>query len=294
MKNSDLSILAGGHTVTVSHPDKILYPEAGISKRDLINYYLETEKVILSHNRGRPVVYVRYPHGQGQYAFFQKNVPENHPAWLKIKEMGKHKPTRYLILDSIADLIWLVQLHALEFHIINVREPFFDHPDLMVFDIDPPAGYSFSGIVETAFLLKEILEKNGYHPYAKTSGKRGIHVVCPVKSEFSVEQIFQAAEDIARQSIRKNPAKYTLDVRKNLRQNKFLIDIYRNRAFQTFSMPYGSRATPDACVSMPVKWETLEKLDSPGKFTVKTVPAYLKKHGDAWEDMPLHSTGLHI
>ncbi len=286
-------MLVNGKEINITHPDKILFHKAGYTKTDLIEYYLSVNDALLTHNKGRPVVFIRYPHGAPGYSFFQKNLPGYAPAWMHTVEMGKHKPVRYLILEDIADLIWLVQMHALEFHVINVREPNFTRPDMMVFDIDPPDDGGFDDARQFALAARPHLETLGYKPFVKTSGKRGVHICCPVYPQFSVDKIMEAAEKAARYLMEKIPGT-TLEVRKERRKGKLLIDIYRNRAFQTFSMVYGTRHTDVASVSMPVTWEMLESGIKPGDFTIKTVPSFLKTHGDPWKDMEKQATEIFL
>ena len=294
MKKEEIFLDIDGISLRITNPGKILYPEAGYTKRDVIDYYLAVKTPLLELNAGRPVVFIRYPHGAGGYSFFQKNVPPNHPQWMETVEMGKHKPVRYLILNKIADLIWFVQLHALEFHIINVRKPAFFYPDLMVFDIDPPAGASFAETRDFSLKIAPLISELGYKVFYKTSGKKGVHIVCPLKPAHTVDEVFTAAEDIARRIVAKFPGMATMEVRKNKRGGKFLIDIYRNRAFQTFSMPLGTRATPVASVSMPLTEEMLRQADDPFIYTIKTVPEFLRKHGLPWKDFYASATALHI
>ncbi|NPA45946.1 MAG: DNA polymerase domain-containing protein [Chlorobi bacterium] len=290
--SSGITLHVDGYELHITHPGKIMFPETGITKMDLINYYLEMRSFIMFHNEGRPVVFVRYPHGLGSYSFFQKNLPPRAPEWMETLEAGKHKITRYFILNHIAGLIWLIQMGTLEFHVMGTRKPHLWHPDLMVFDLDPPEGASFSEIRDFALTFRSVIEEAGYRIYAKTSGKKGIHLVCPVKPQYETGQVLAAARDLAERMIARYPGA-TLDVRKEKRKGKFLIDIYRNRAFQTFSMPYGTRATPEAAVSMPLKWDELLRINDPHVFNLRTVPEWVNKHGDAWKDIYQHATGLH-
>jgi len=284
-------MIVNGREIRITHPDKVLYLDKGYTKRDLIDYYLAVQDVLLTHNAGRPVVFIRYPHGTPGYSFFQKNVPSGAPSWIHTYEMGKFKKVNYLILHDIADLIWLVQLHALEFHIINIREPRFDRPDLMVFDIDPPEGQGFTCAKQFAIQARPYLEEMGYKPFVKTSGKRGVHICCPIKPEYTVEQVMAAAKKAAEYLVSKIMGT-TLEVRKDKRGDRLLIDIYRNRPFQTFSMPYGTRRTPEASVSMPLTWKMLHETESPARYNIRTVPEILKMTGDPWKGMEDRATPL--
>ncbi len=294
MKTHEIVLEINRKKIRITHPDKILYPETGYTKMDIIKYYLSVEKELMFLNKGRPLVFIRYPHGAGQYSFFQKNVPDNHPDWMQTVEMGLHKTANYLILNDIADLIWFIQLHALEFHIMNTRKPAFDKPDCMVFDIDPPKNTRFPEIRDFVLEIAPVIEQNGYKTFFKTSGKRGIHIVCPIKPNYDLNRVYKAAEELARQIIRKFPDTATLETRKIKRGNKFLIDIYRNRPFQTFSMPLGTRSTPPASISMPLSRDELSQTVDPFTFNISTVPEILKNKKAAWSDIFDRAAELHI
>ncbi len=285
-------ITVEGKSIRITHPEKVLFKPSGITKMELIDYYLRMAPYILAHNRGRPVVFVRYPHGAPGYAFFQKNVPPSAPEWIETHEMGKYKLTRYVIINGVAELVWLVQLHALEFHVMPLKKPHWTTPDLMVFDLDPPEGAGFADIKDFALACRPVLEEAGYRVYVKTSGKKGLHLVCPIRPHYTVDQVLEAARDLAQRIIDRT-GHATLDVRKDKRQGKFLIDIYRNRAYQTFSMAYGTRATGVASVSLPVTWKQLAAIDDPLAFTIRNVPAWVTQNGDAWHDMESRATDLH-
>ena len=293
MAVENISLNIEGLEVQITHPDKLLIPAEGVTKRKLMDYYLAVAPYVLRYSGGRPLVFVRYPQGVPGYSFFQKNAPEPVPHFVHTRVMGKHKLTRYVVLEHVADLIWLVQLHALEFHIMGLRNPHWSNPDVMVFDIDPPDGAGFPEIRDFALGIKPVIEGLGYTTLVKTSGKRGVHIVCPLRPEYTVEQVMNAARSVAEEIMRKFPDS-TLDVRKERRRGKFLIDIYRNRAFQTFSMPYGMRAVEHATVSMPMNWDTLKTLNEPWQYNIFNVPELLKEKGDAWSEDFLRASPLHI
>ena len=293
MATESLVLQVDGIALQVSHPEKLLIPAAGLTKRKLIDYYLAVAPFVMRYNAGRPLVYVRYPQGVPGYSFFQKNAPEPVPDFVQTRMMGKHKQARYVVLEQTADLVWLVQLYALEFHVMGLRKPLWANPDVMVFDIDPPEGAGFPEIRDFALDIKPVIEGLGYTVLVKTSGKRGVHIVCPLEPRYSVDQVMNAAVSVAHEIMKVFPDA-TLDVRKDRRRGKFLIDIYRNRAFQTFSMPYGMRAVEHASVSMPLDWETLKTLKEPWIYNIFNVPEILKEKGDAWSEDFLRASPLHI
>ena len=276
-------IEAQGITVEISHPEKILYPEAGISKMDLVRYYTTAWPHLREFGMGRPLAIKRYPHGAGGHSFFQKNKPANAPEWVSSRMLGVGKKADYILLDKLATLLWLVNLDSLEFHSALVAAPHFSQPNLMAFDLDPPPGSTFPEIRDFALACRPVIEGFGYRCFAKTSGKRGVHICCPTKPKAPFEQVFNAAKEVATAIIQKIPG-CTLDLKKENRKDKILIDIYRNHPYQLMVLPYSTRATPNASVSMPLSWEELARLENPGVFNVGTVVEKLNKGKDAWEE----------
>ena len=276
-------IEAEGIAVEISHPEKILYAEAGLSKMDLVRYYTAAWPYLKKFGMGRPLAIKRYPHGAGGDSFFQKNKPHNAPEWLTSRLLGLEKKADYIILDKLATLLWLVNLDSLEFHSALVAAPNYDKPNLLAFDLDPPPGSTFPEIRDFALACRPIIEGFGYRCFAKTSGKRGVHICCPLPAPQSFEQVFNAAKEVATTIIEKIPG-CTLSLKKEDRPDKILIDIYRNHPYQLMVLPYSTRATPNASVSMPLSWEELGRLEDAGVFDVGTVVEKLKKGKDEWEE----------
>ena len=268
-------IEADGIEVQIRHPDKILYPEAGISKMELVQYYQAIWPALRAFGMGRPLAIKRCPQGLGGDSFFQKNKPSHAPDWVASKMLGVEKKADYIILDKLATLLWLVQLDTLEFHAALVAAPHFSQPNVLVFDLDPPPGASFAEIRDFALACRPVIEGFGFRCFAKTSGKKGIHICCPLKGPQTFEQAFTRAKEVAATLVGKLPD-CTLNMKKEARQNKVLIDIYRNHPYQLMVLPYSTRATPQASVSMPISWEELARLDTPTVFNVKTAPHLVK------------------
>lgn len=286
-------VTAGGHAVVITHPDKVLFSEGKITKMELVEYYLSVGQQLASFGTGRPVAFKRYPHGESGDSFFQKNKPEFAPDWMTSSQLGVEKKANYIVLDKVATLLWLVNLDALEFHTTLVAAPNFTRPDLMVFDLDPPPGVAFTEIRDFALACRPVIESFGYRCFVKTSGKRGVHICCPIRPQWGFEQVFNAAREVARAIIDKVSG-CTLKLKKEDRQGKILIDIYRNHPYQLMALPLGTRATPAATVSMPLSWEELSTLDGPAEFTVRTVVRRLKTEGFAWKGFREAATELHL
>lgn len=290
-RKGKVSLKVGSRTVQVSSLDKAYYPEAGIIKGEVIDYYRRVAGHILRHLKGRPVALVRFPDGIGGERFFQKNRPVWAPAWVGCARLGEKKILEYVAPEDEATLVWLANMGALEIHAMMVRRSDLTHPDILAFDIDPAEDAPFRQTVEIALDLRRYLETCGYVPFAKTSGKKGIHVVVPIEPRWDVDTVFETSKKLANAFIEKTPGT-TLELTKDQRHGKTLIDIYRNGPTQTMVTAYGLRGTSRATVSMPLTWEAVEALDSPSDFNLRSVPALLDQHGDAWSDLYQHATRL--
>jgi len=282
----------------ISHPDKILIQAAGITKRDIMEYYKAVELPLLNYVKGRALAYKRYPHGFPGVNFFQRNMPKFAPEWITHQLLGLKKKADYIIAANIETILWLVNICALEFHTTQTKVPHLMNPDMLVLDLDPPhkSGDSiyenFKMARDLALDIKPLIESMGYKTFVKTSGKKGVHIFCPVKPLYSYDEVFEAAKQIGERIV-SSFNNVTLKISKDERIGKLLIDIYRNHTLQFTSMPYGLRATDTANISMPVTWERLEHLDSPMEFTIKTVPAILEEEKDPWENIYDYQVDLH-
>lgn len=283
----------GRQKIELTNLTKVLFPEREITKAEFIHYYLRIAPALLAHVRGRPLTLIRYPDGIGGERFYQKNKPEWTPAWIESATLGEEKPIDYIILSDTASLVWVANLAAVELHEMNVRRPGFTTPDTMVFDLDPPEGSPFDGVVGIALELRRHLEDFGYHPFVKTSGGKGVHLVVPLVPDQDVETVFGTSKAIASDFVARYKGDTTLKLRKQERGGKILIDIYRNRQGQTVVSPYSVRGRPGAPVSMPIRWEGLEQTDEPGQYHLENVPDLVESMGDAWEGIGSYAVRLH-
>ena len=188
--------------------------------------------------------------------------------------------------------MWLANHAAIELHHVHARRPHFDRPDYFVFDLDPPEGTPFPEVAALAFELKDHLESFGYHTFCKTTGRKGIHVVAPLEPRYDFGTVFATAKALAQPFVKARPAT-TLEIRRDKRPDKVLVDVYRNRRSQTIVGAYSLRGSPGATVSMPVTWEELEGLQDPREHNVHTARQKVLERGDPWEAMAAHATRLH-
>ncbi|MEO5960899.1 MAG: non-homologous end-joining DNA ligase, partial [Opitutaceae bacterium] len=282
----------GKRKVELSNLNKVLYPDDGIIKAQLIEYYFKIAPTILAHVKGRPLSLVRYPDGIGGESFYQKNRPDWAPEWLEHVTLGEEKKD-YVIASEEASLVWLANLACIELHQMHSRAPHFAAPDYIVYDFDPPEGYAFARVVELALVFKEHLETFGYHPFVKTTGRKGLHVVTPIEPKWSFQEAFEAAKAVAEPFVVTHGSALTLQIKKDHRAGKVLLDIYRNRQSQTIVAAYSARGLPGAPVSTPLQWEELAALKSSKAFDLTNVPQRVVENGDPWEAIAAYATPIH-
>lgn len=283
----------GKRKLELSNPDKLLFPDDHIIKAEVIEYYLTLSPTILTHIQGRPLTLVRYPDGINGEMFYQKNRPEWAPDWVEFATLGTEEKKDYIIATEKAVLVWLANLAALELHQMHCRKPHFDKPDYLIFDLDPPEAYDFKRVAELAFDLKQHLEKAGYNPFVKTTGGKGIHIVCPIVPEQDFHTVFSASELLARTFVETNGSRTTLHLKKEARKGRVLIDIYRMRQGQSIVSPYSLRGRPGAPVSMPLTWQELVQVSDPKHFNLRNVPEKIMRDGDAWQGIDAFAVRLH-
>jgi DNA ligase D-like protein (predicted ligase)/DNA ligase D-like protein (predicted polymerase)/DNA ligase D-like protein (predicted 3'-phosphoesterase) len=292
----------GKRKIELSNLTKVLYPDDHIVKAELVQYYLKVAPTILAHVKGRPLSLVRFPDGITGEKFFQKNRPEWAPEWIEHVLLGGEdkgakeengKKIDYVIATEEATLVWLANLACIELHQMHCRSPKFDNPDYMVFDFDPPENFKFRQVAELALEFKEHLESFGYHPFVKTTGRKGLHVVVPLEPKWTFDKVFEAAKAVATPFVESHGSSTTLHIKKEHRKGRVLVDIYRNRTYQTIVAAYSVRGLPGATVSTPLHWEELEKVESPSEFDIKIVPDRVVHDGDAWEGIAAYAAPLH-
>ena len=282
----------GKRKIDLSNLSKVLYPDDHITKAQLIEYYFRIAPTILAHLKGRPLSLVRYPDGISGESFFQKNRPGWAPDWIEHVTLGEEKKD-YVIATEEASLVWLANLACIELHQMHSRAPHFDRPDYITYDFDPPDGFKFARIAELALEFKEHLEHFGYHPFVKTTGRKGLHVVTPIEPKWGFQEAFEAAKNVAQPFVESHGSVLTLQIKKDYRAGKVLLDIYRNRQSQTIIAAYSVRGLPGAPVSTPLNWEELNSLESSKAFGLSSVPQRVVENGDPWEALAAYATPIH-
>ncbi|MCG8607536.1 non-homologous end-joining DNA ligase [bacterium] len=287
-------VQVGKRKIELSNLQKVLFPRDQVLKAELIEYYLRAAPTILTHIKGRALSLVRYPDGVNGGRFFQKNRPDWAPDWIEYVTIGDdEKKLDYILATEEASLVWLANLACIELHQMHSHKPNHDKPDYIVWDIDPPENERFESVIEVALELRDHIESFGYHTFVKTTGGKGVHVLAPIETKWGFHESFKAAQAIAKPFVEVRQRTTTLQIKKDARKGKILIDIYRNRDGQSIISPYSVRGFEGAPVSMPLTWSDLEGVENPAEFDVRTAVDRLMREGDPWEGFAAYATHLH-
>lgn len=282
----------GSHTVEISRPDKIFFPQAKISKGELIDYYERIADTMLPYVKRRIVTMHRFPNGVKGKSFYQKDVPDYFPHWISTVTVEKENGslTQLMIQDS-ATLVYLASQACITPHIWLSRADRRHHPDRMIFDLDP-SDENFTTVRAAARALHKLLEQLCLVSFVMTTGSRGLHVVVPLdrKAEFDVVRKF--AGQVADIIVAHDPRRFTTEVRKNKRRGRVFIDTLRNAYAQHAVAPYAVRAKPEAPVAMPLDWHELNADLHPRKYTIRNAFRRLTQKRDPWRAMTQHACSL--
>jgi DNA ligase D-like protein (predicted polymerase) len=271
---------AAGHEVTITNPDKVMFPEAGHTKLDVAKYYLAVAEGALRGAGGRPNVLVRYPNGVGGEFFYQKRAPDSRPPWLEVVTISfpSGRTAAEVVPRDDAALVWMANLGCLELHPHPVRADDLDHPDELRVDLDPGPGVVWDDVRRVALMVRHVLDEHGLRGWPKTSGSRGMHVNVRIERRWSFDQVRRAALALAREVERRVPQLATSKWWKEERHGVF-IDYNQNAKDRTVASAWSVRPTPDARVSMPLEWDEGADCD-PAAFTLVTAPKRFAEHGD--------------
>ncbi|MFB3882848.1 MAG: non-homologous end-joining DNA ligase [Armatimonadota bacterium] len=256
---SEKRVEIDGVSLTLTNLEKVLYPESGFTKGEVIEYYLRVAPAMLPHLRGRPLTMKRFPEGvKGEY-FYAKQCPHFRPEWVPVSPMGTEKKVEYCLIESRAALVWVANLASLELHTLLSRHPKLDSPTMMVFDLDPGEPAGVLEAARAALWLREALGKLGLESFAKVSGAKGVHVYVPLNTPATFGQTKSFARGLAQVLERQHPAELTSNIRKSEREGKVLVDWSQNDHHKTTVCAYSLRALARPTVSAPVSWEQLRR-----------------------------------
>src|SRR3989449_2296823 len=270
-----------GREVVITNPDKVIFPEAGHTKLDLVKYYAAVAEAALRGIAARPLVLKRYVNGAEREPFFQKRAPEQRPEWVETVELRfpSGRTAREIVVRDAAQLLWIVNLGCIDLNPHPVRAEDLEHPDELRFDLDPGPSVSWDDVRRVALIVRDVLERHGLRGWPKTSGSRGMHVNVRIHPRWSFDQVRRAALALAREVERRAPERATSKWWKEERHGVFL-DYNQNAKDRTVASAWSVRPTRDARVSMPLAWEEVADCD-PSAFTLVTAPARLAERGDA-------------
>jgi bifunctional non-homologous end joining protein LigD len=281
------------HEVAVSNPDKIFFPEPGLTKGDLVRYYLDVADHALPHLRGRPFHMVRYPNGVDGDFFHQKRVPA-HPDFVgeQFVRFPSGHSTLFAIVDNAAALAWVINLGCIELHTWHSRVPEIEKPDYLLIDLDPSRDGQWPYVREIALVVRAVMGELGLAAYAKTSGATGLHIMAPIKPELAYPDVRRFAKALAEEVERRvgDQEVATTTWRVADRRGVF-VDFGQNSRDKTIAAAYSVRPTPDARVSAPLLWEEVDEVD-PTAFTVPTMRERIAEIGDRTGGMWRHKVSL--
>jgi len=280
MATPAIELEVGGRAVRVTNPDKVYFPDAGYTKRDLVEYYLAVGEAALRGVRERPLILKRFVDGIGEEPFFQKRAPAKRPDWISTARVTypSGRSADLVVADEVADLAWMANLGCVDLNPWPVRSGDVDHPDELRVDLDPTPEASFADVRKVAVLVGEVLTEFGYASFPKTSGSRGIHINVRIEARWGFDEVRRAAIALAREVERRAPEIATTAWWKEERHGVF-IDYNQNARDRTVAAAYSVRAVPDARVSCPLDWDEVAGVD-PAAFTLRTVPERLAERGD--------------
>jgi len=269
---------AAASKTALSHPDKLLYPELGLTKRELADYYELVSEVMLPHVINRPLTLLRCPEGRQKQCFFQKHPGKALAEGLvRVQAPSSDGESEYAAITDARGLPALVQMGALEVHLWGALANDAEHPDRLVFDLDPAPDLDFAATIAGARALRQLLQELGLKSWVKTTGGKGLHVTVPIVPQAGWDEIKDFCRAVAEELTRRDPARYLATMSKAKRQGKIFIDYLRNARGATFIAPYSTRAREGAPIAMPVEWEDLSAQFKPERFNVRSAKKYLNE-----------------
>lgn len=291
------TVTVDGREIEISHPDKLIYPDASIPKRLVVEYYVRIAEAMLPHLQGRPISMQRFPEGLGGEGFYQKEIPDYFPDWIDRVEVPKKEGGHLtqVTVDNAATLAYLANQDCLTPHVWLSRKDRLDHPDRMIFDLDPPgdSAEDFEEVLATARELAELLEALGLPRFAMTTGSRGLHLVVPLDRSEPFDPVRAFARRVAELLASRHPDRLTTETRKAKREGRLFLDYLRNAYAQTAVAPYALRPRPGAPVAAPLSLHELERGDlSSHSYRMSNVFRRLAQKKDPWRNIDRDARGL--
>src|SRR5688572_8301034 len=277
------TLKVNGHILRLTNQEKVYWPKDGYTKGDVLEYYNTISKYILPYLKDRPQSLKRNPNGISDKGFFHKDVGDQAPEWVKHQKLyseSAKKNIDYIVCNNKATLLYLNNLGCIEINPWNSRLSHLDHPDYLVMDIDPSEKSTFNEVIETARIIKDILDKADAASYCKTSGATGLHVYVPLHAAYHYDQVRSFAQIIATLAQEQLPHSTTLERALNKRHGRIYIDYLQNKRGQTLASVYSLRPVPQASISTPLAWKEVKPGLHPSQFNIQTIIKRVNKTGD--------------
>ncbi len=285
--SKDGPVRVAGRTVQVTSVDKPFFPEAGLTKGDLVAYYRDVAEVMLPHLRGRPLNLQRFPNGVDGHGFWQQGAADHFPDWVRtvtVERRGRGGTVDHVVCEDAATIVYLANLATVTFHAWTSTVGHLARPDLVVIDLDPDPDQGLEVVRAAARAVRRAAEEVGLVPFIQTSGSRGYHVVMPLVPGPDVEVVKDLAAELALLVAARDPARLSVEWRKAKRDGRLLLDTARNGYAQTLVAPYSVRPKPDAPVATPIDWSELGRVE-PRSYTLTNLRRRLARKPDPWADM---------
>src|SRR5512133_2231057 len=289
-----MKLKVGRREVNISNPDKVFFPKRRLKKIDLVEYYLDVAPHVLNHVQRRPMQMLRHPDGAGEWFFYQKRVPANHPDWLETVHIKSPsgRSADFPVCNDAAALAWIVNLGCIDLHTWASRVDDVDRPDYLLIDLDPSEGNPWRHVRKIAMVVKEVMDELGLASFPKTSGATGLHILAPIKPELPFPEVRRFAKALAEEVERRvgDQEVATTTWRVADRRGVF-VDFGQNARDRTIACAYSIRPVPDARVSAPLHWDEVPDVD-PAAFTVETMRDRIAAAGDPMRGMWRRRPGL--
>lgn len=287
------SLRFGPYTVEVTSRDKVLFPDAGVTKGEMIDYYREVADRMVPYLEERPLVMQRFPDGIDAEGFYQKNAPDHFPDWIETVTVEKEGGTvDHVVCGNAATLVYLANQGVITPHVWLSRIDRLDHPDRMIFDLDPPDD-DFGIVREAARELRDLLDELGLAAWPMTTGGRGLHLIVPLDRSEPFDAVRDFAHRVADRLAERHPERFTTATRKDKRRGRLFLDYLRNAYAQTGVPPYAVRPRPGAPVAVPLDWDEVDDPDLRGnRYTIENVLQRIARKDDPWKGLMRHARSL--
>jgi bifunctional non-homologous end joining protein LigD len=283
------------HEIDISNREKVFFPEVGLTKGDLIEYYREIAETMLPHIKDYGLSMQRFPDGLKGNGWYEKDLPDYFPEWIKRVNVPKREGGAFTapVIKNKAGLAYLADQAVITLHPYLARAKDLEHPDKMIYDLDPPEGTDdFDAVREAALTLHDLLEELDLKNWVQTTGSKGFHVIVPLDRKWEFDRVREFAKKAARVLVQQHEEKFTLEQRKDQRKGRIYLDTNRNSYGATAVAPYSLRAREEASIATPLDWDEVESGTNPREWTVKNIFNRLGQKSDPWKGMMRHQYSL--